>query len=88
MTNRELEARLRQATERAVPDELDAILSRCDSRHLVQDKYSPGCMQRRNKYMVDHSSLHLAYFAGLPGGTMNTIVYARRSGVETVIISI
>ena len=31
MTNRELEARLRQATERAVPDELDAILSRCDS---------------------------------------------------------
>ena len=31
MTNCELEARLRQATERAVPDELDAILSRCDS---------------------------------------------------------
>ena len=30
MTNHELEARLRQATERAVPDELDAILSRCD----------------------------------------------------------
>ena len=39
------------------------LLSRCDSRHLVQDKYSPGCMQRRNKYMVDHSSLLLACFA-------------------------
>lgn len=64
------------------------LLSRCDSRHLVQDKYSPGCMQRRNKYMVDHSSLLLACFAGLPGGTMNTIIYARRSGVETLIISI
>ena len=64
------------------------LLSRCDSCHLVQDKYSPGCMQRRNKYMVDHSSLLLACFAGLPGGTMNTILYARRSGVETLIISI
>lgn len=31
MTDRELEARLRQAAERAVPDDLDAILSRCDS---------------------------------------------------------
>ena len=64
------------------------LLSRCDSRHLVQEKYSPGCMQRRNKYMVDSSSLLLACFAGVPGGTMNTIVYAQRSGVETVIISI
>ena len=27
-------------------------------------------------------------FAGIPGGTMNTILYARRSGVETLIISI
>lgn len=64
------------------------LLSRCDSRHLVQEEYSPGCMQRRNKYMVDSSSLLLACFAGVPGGTMNTIVYAQRSGVETVIISI
>lgn len=66
----------------------EELLSACDSRHLVQDKYSPGCMQRRNKYMVDSSSLLLACFAGLPGGTMNTILYAQRSGVETVIISL
>ena len=31
MTDRELETRLRQAAEQAVPDDLDAILSRCDS---------------------------------------------------------
>lgn len=31
MTDRELEARLRQAAEQAVPDDLDAILSRCNS---------------------------------------------------------
>ena len=45
-------------------------------------------MQRCNQYMVDHSALLLAAFAGLPGGTMNTILYAQRSGVETVVIGI
>ena len=38
--------------------------------------------------MVDHSALLLAAFAGLPGVTMNTILYAQRSGVETVVIGI
>ena len=64
------------------------LLARCDEQHLVQQNYSPGCMQRRNQYMVDHSALLLAAFAGLPGGTMNTILYAQRSGVETVVIGI
>ena len=64
------------------------LLACCDEQHLVQQGYSPNCMQRRNEYMVDHSALLLAAFAGLPGGTMNTILYAQRSGVETVVIGI
>ena len=64
------------------------LLARCDEQHLIQQAYSPGCMQRRNQYMVDYSALLLAAFAGLPGGTMNTILYAQRSGVETVVIGI
>ncbi|MDY4635575.1 MAG: SLOG family protein [Candidatus Limivicinus sp.] len=64
------------------------LLVRCDEQHLIQQAYSPNCMQRRNQYMVDHSALLLAAFAGLPGGTMNTILYAQRSGVETVVIGI
>ena len=64
------------------------LLVRCDEQHLIQQAYSPNCMQRRNQYMVDHSALLLAAFAGLPGGTMNTILYAQRSGVKTVVIGI
>ena len=64
------------------------LLACCDEQHLVQQGYSPNCMQRRNEYMVDHSALLLSAFAGLPGGTMNTILYAQRSGVETVVIGI
>lgn len=77
-----------EAWSKEQQERYNGLLSRCDTCHLVQEKYSPGCMQRRNKYMVDSSSLLLACFAGLPGGTMNTILYARRSGVETLIISI
>ena len=45
-------------------------------------------MMRRNRYMVDRSSLLLACFDGRPGGTMNTILYAERSGLKTVVIEI
>ena len=37
-------------------------------------------MLRRNEYMVDCSSTLIACFDGRPGGTMNTIVYAKREG--------
>lgn len=62
------------------------ILSQCDEVHMVQQCYTPNCMQLRNQYMVDHSSLLLACFAGVPGGTMNTILYAQRQDIETIII--
>lgn len=66
----------------------ETLLARCDERRLLQREYSPGCMQRRNQYMVDHSALLLSAFAGVPGGTMNTLLYARRRGVETIIIEL
>ena len=45
-------------------------------------------MMRRNRYMVDRASLLLACFDGRPGGTMNTILYAERSGVKVIIVDI
>ena len=53
-----------------------SLLDRCDSVKVLQIMYSRDCMMRRNKYMVDNSSLLLGCFMGIPGGTMNTIVYA------------
>lgn len=65
-----------------------ALLARCDYETMVQEKYSPGCMQRRNRYMVDHASLLIAAHDGLPGGTRSTIEYALRRGVPVVDIPI
>ena len=65
-----------------------SLLDRCDSVKVLQIMYSRDCMMRRNKYMVDNSSLLLGCFMGIPGVTMNTIVYAERSGLKVLLIEI
>ncbi len=64
------------------------IIDACDYLKVLQTNYTPDCMMRRNRYMVDNSSLLLACYDGKPGGTMNTIVYAKRHGVKTIIIDL
>ena len=65
-----------------------ALVERCDYETVVQDHYSAGCMQRRNRYMVDHASLLIAVHDGLPGGTRRTIEYALRRGVNIIDVPI
>lgn len=43
-------------------------------------------MQERNQYMINNSSLVIALYNGLNGGTKSTIAYAKRQGKEVVII--
>ena len=62
------------------------ILSRCDYETMVQQSYTPGCMQRRNRYMVDHASLLIAVNDGARGGTRSTIEYAFKRGVNVLDI--
>ena len=64
------------------------LLDSCDKVNILQESYSPGCMERRNRYMVDNSSVMLACFDGRPGGTMSTILYAERQGLKTILIDI
>lgn len=66
----------------------NGLLDSADSVVVLQTAYTPDCMMRRNRYMVERSSLLLACFDGRPGGTMKTILYAERSGVKTVLIEL
>ncbi len=66
----------------------DHLLAECDEVSFVAHAYSPGCMQRRNQYMVDRSSILLAVFNGSAGGTMNTILYAKRQGLNVITIEL
>lgn len=64
------------------------LLELCNYRTVVQEKYDPGCMHRRNRYMVDHSSLLLAVHDGSPGGTRYTIEYALRRRKDVLILPV
>ena len=44
---------------RAQQERYRRLVAACDYETLVQSSYSPGCMQRRNRYMVDLSLIHI-----------------------------
>ena len=71
---------------RAQQERYRRLVAACDYETLVQSSYSPGCMQRRNRYMVDHAALLLAVHDGQPGGTRRTMEYAMRWGLQIVDI--
>ena len=52
--------------------------------YYVSDvSYYNGCMQKRNQFMVDHSSVCIAYYNGSRyGGTKQTVGMAARAGIE------
>ncbi len=55
------------------------ILSQANKVTYVSDKpYYYGCMQKRNRYMIDNSSVLIALFNGKPGGTKQTVDYAKK----------
>lgn len=60
----------------------DRLLASCDCVTLLGKEYTRDCMQRRNEYMVDHSSVIIAVFNGKPGGTLNTLRYAVQKGLK------
>jgi len=66
----------------------EGLLDRCDWETLVQHHYDSSCMMRRNRYMVDHSSLVISVYDGGTGGTRNTLAYAMAQRVETDIIDL
>ena len=66
----------------------NSLLNRCDKVTVLQIHYTPDCMQKRNRYMVEHASLLLACYNGYPGGTQSTLLYAQRRGLQTIIIEI
>ena len=65
-----------------------SLLRQCDSVCLTAVKYTKDCFIKRNRYMVDCSGRLIAAFNGAPGGTEKTIDYARKKGVEVIMLEI
>ncbi|MDR0917313.1 MAG: DUF1273 domain-containing protein [Oscillospiraceae bacterium] len=60
------------------------LLSQCDTETYVSRRYTNDCMMKRNRYMVDKSSVIVVVFDGKVGGTMYTRQYAATRGIEVV----
>lgn len=60
------------------------VMARADEIVYVNDAYFRGCMQARNRYMVDRSALCLAYLTVCRGGTYNTVTYAEKKGLPII----
>ncbi len=63
------------------------LLEQADLVKYICPGYNAGAYQRRNEWMVDHSSRVIAVFNGEPSGTKNTIEYANRQAVRIVRIN-
>ena len=63
------------------------LLDACDYETMVQDHYSPGCMMRRNRYMVDHAAMLIAVYDGQSGGTQRTVEYALRRQIPVTLVA-
>lgn len=56
------------------------IAAQCDKETMLQSHYSPDCMDKRNRYMVDHADYIIAVWDGKPSGTGKTVMYAQSKG--------
>ena len=64
-----------------------SILAQANEVIYVGQEYSRNCMLKRNRYLVDHSSIMLAVYNGTyQGGTGMTVRYAQRLKREIIII--
>ena len=67
----------------------ERILKSADKISLISQMYTPECMLKRNRYMVDKSEMVIAVFNGIEkGGTWYTINYAKRKNKKIELIEL
>lgn len=57
------------------------ILKRADKVVYTSERYSEGCMLKRNRHLVDNSKYCICYLKRENGGTAYTVNYAKQSGL-------
>ena len=74
------DAKWREVDQRKYQD----ILMAADKAVFLADGYYPGCMQARNRHLVDWSGWCVSYQVKDYGGTAYTVEYARKQGLEII----
>lgn len=60
----------------------ERIKASADKYVYTSENYFNGCMQKRNRHLVDNSSACICYLTEETGGTAYTVRYAKSKGLE------
>lgn len=63
------------------------IKRRSDKVVYASREYTPDCMHRRNRHLVDHSGTCICYLTRSTGGTAYTVDYARKKGLRIINVA-
>ena len=64
--------------------EYERIKAQADKVVYTAQQYARGCMHKRNRHLVDNSSVCVCYLNRESGGTAYTVDYARKNGLEII----
>lgn len=64
----------------------DKILHFADEVIVLSEDYTPDCMHKRNRFMVDNSAVCVAYLKKMSGGTAYTVNYAADEDREIIFV--
>ncbi len=64
--------------------EYERMLSVADEKIIISEEYTAWCMQKRNQFMVDNSSVLVSYLREEKGGTANTVNYAKKKNKKII----
>ncbi len=59
-------------------------INAADKIFCISESYKRGCMQKRNRALVDGSDCCVAYLNRQSGGTAYTVSYAEKNGVRVI----
>lgn len=60
------------------------IKSKADKVVYTSQEYTKGCMHKRNRHLVDNSSVCICYLTESTGGTAYTVAYAQKNLLQVI----
>lgn len=64
-----------------------SILERSDEVTFIQENYTPDCMHKRNRYMIECADIVIAVWDGKPSGAGYTVNYAKEKGRKVYVLN-
>lgn len=65
-------------------EEYKRIMEAADKVVYTSQGYYKGCMHKRNRHLIDNSSLCICYLTSTAGGTAYTVNYAKQIGCRII----